>query len=184
MDRLELRLATFGFDGSHYTLTYDADHLPPDYGQVRKSFRAFRARLKRWNDNELFDWLGCIEGRHGDKRLHIHAILRDDDFAAADVRRIWHGGDIDQEPVLMQDGGFRRLAKYFNKERPDGYVIPLDKKPWTGSRGLQQQIPVTERWEDVSPEIRVPDNIVWCRRGNQVNDFGAYYYASYILKER
>ena len=181
VDRLELRLATFGFDGSHYTLTYDADHLPPDYGQVRKSFRAFRERAKRWRHGEPYDWIGCIEGRHGDHRLHIHLVLRDGDFSPAEVRHLWRGGDVDDEPVLMREGGYRRLAKYFNKERPDGFVIPLDKKPWTTSRGLKAQIPEAERWRDDSAVIEVPDDVLWCRRGNHVNEFGAYYYASYIL---
>lgn len=184
VDRLELRLALFGFHGTHYTATFDVEHLPPNYCGVRKYFRAFRERAKRWHQGAPYDWIGCIEGRHGDHRLHLHLVLRDGDFSPAEVRHLWRGGDVDDEPVLMRDGGYRRLAKYFNKERPDGFVIPLDKKPWTTSRGLRQQLPAPERWRDDSPLIEVPDSAIWCRRGSHENEFGAYYYASYILPKR
>ena len=90
---------------------------------------------------------------------------------------------MDDEPVLLQDGGYRRLAKYFNKERPDGFIIPLGKHPWSCSRGLKGQIPDPERWRDDNGLIDVPDNVIWCRRGAHENDFGAYYYASYIVPD-
>ena len=41
VDRLELKLALFGFEGTHYTCTYDSLHLPHDFDGVRRSFRAF-----------------------------------------------------------------------------------------------------------------------------------------------
>ena len=156
VDRLELRLAEFGFRGSHYTMTCDDFHLPDRYDGMRKMFRAARTRMQRWHGGP-FDWIGCIEGKHGDHRLHVH--------------------------LVMREGGYRRLAKYFNKERPDGFVIPLGKHPWSCSRGLKAQIPEPERWRDDSGLIEVPDNVIWCRKGAHENDFGAYYYASYILPD-
>lgn len=180
VDRLELDLALFGFRGSHYTMTFDDGHLPRDFNGVRKYFRAFRERMKRWHGGP-YDWIGCIEGKHGDHRLHVHLVLRDQDFSPAEVRYLWRGGEVDDEPVLRKEGGYRRLAKYLNKERPDGFVIPLGKHPWSCSRGLKAQMPPAERWRDASGVIYVPDNVIWTRRGEHSNDFGAYYYASYIL---
>ena len=145
-------------------------------------FRAARARLQRWHGGP-FDWIGCIEGKHGDHRLHVHLVLRDEDFSPAEVRHLWTAGEVDDEPVLLKEGGYRRLAKYFNKERPDGFVIPLGKHPWSCSRGLKSQIPEPERWRDDSGLIYVPDDVLWCRKGAHENDFGAYYYASYILPD-
>lgn len=181
VDRLELRLALFGFEGSHYTLTYDDLNLPPNFAGVRKSFRAFRERLKRWNHGEPYDWIGCIEGRHGDHRLHIHMVLRDSDFQPAVVRYLWKGGiEVDDEPVLRKEGGFRRLAEYFNKERPDGFIIPIGRHPWSCSRGLAQKIPPPKRWQDDNGWIVIPDDIIWSRKNQHENDFGVYRYGSYI----
>src|SRR5699024_4628430 len=59
VDRLELRLASFGFRGSHYTMTYDDLHLPRNYDGARRYFRAFRVRMQRWHGGP-FDWIGCI----------------------------------------------------------------------------------------------------------------------------
>ena len=110
VDRLELRLADFGFHGSHYTLTCDDDHLPDRYDGMRKMFRAARVRLQRWHGGP-FDWIGCIEGKHGDHRLHVHLVLRDEDFSPAEVRHLWTAGRVDDEPVLLREGGYRRLAQ-------------------------------------------------------------------------
>ena len=160
--------------GSHYTMTCDDFHLPDRYDGMRKMFRAARTRMQRWHGGP-FDWIGCIEGKHGDHRFHVHLVLRDEDFSPAEVRHLWTAGDVDDEPVLMREGGYRRLATYFNKERPDGFVIPLGKHPWSCSRGLKAQIPEPERWRDDSGLIEVPDNVIWCRKGAHENDFGAYY---------
>ena len=39
-DRLELRLALFGFEGTHYTLTYDSVHLPRTFREAMATKRA------------------------------------------------------------------------------------------------------------------------------------------------
>lgn len=184
VDRLELRLALFGYTGIHYTLTYDPLHLPRDFPGVRKVLRAFMARSKRFNDDLPYDWIYCIEGLHGDHRYHIHTVLREEEFPPAVVRFLWKCGDVDDEPVLMKEGGYRRLAEYFNKERSDGFWIPIGRHPWSCSRSLSQKLPPPERWKDSSGCIEIPDNVIWARRGDCVNDFGAYYYGSYILADR
>lgn len=183
-DRLELRLALFGYTGVHYTLTYDSLHLPRDFAGVRKTLRSFMGRAKRFNDETPLDWIYCIEGLHGDHRYHIHTVLRDEEFPPAVVRYLWKYGNVDDEPVLMKDGGYRRLAEYFNKERSDGFWIPIGRHPWSCSRSLGQKLPPPERWKDDSGCIEIPDNVIWARRGDCVNDFGAYYYGSYILADR
>ncbi|WP_418725394.1 rolling circle replication-associated protein [Dysosmobacter sp.] len=165
-------------------MTYDWAHLPRDYEGVRRYFRAFRSRAKRWRNGEPFDWIGCIEGRHGDHRYHIHLILRDSQFSPAEVRYLWRGGEVDDEPVLRKEGGYRRLAEYFNKERPDGFKIPLGKHPWSCNLSLSRSLGAPEQWEDTSGVIEIPDDVLWARRGQTVNDFGAYYYASYILPKK
>ena len=183
VDKLELLLALFGFEGTHYTLTYEDSYLPPDFDRVRNSWKAFRERLKRWHGGS-FDYIACIEGRHGDHRYHIHLVLRYSDFSPAEVRWKWGKGEIDDEPVLRKEGGFRRLAKYFNKERPDGFIIPINKHPWSCNQALKRQLPQREEWFDSSGVIDIPDEVSWARRGSCQNDFGSYYYGSYILPKK
>lgn len=178
VDRLEVRLAQFGYEGVHYILTLDDDHLPERFDGLRRISRAFVERGRRWKGRG-FDRITCMEGLHGGHRYHIHMVLRYSDFSPAEVRHLWQCGEVDDEPVLLGQGGFRRLAKYFNKERPDGAQLPLGKHPWSCSRGLA--LPPPERWRSGSGQICIPDEAVWSRRGGTENDFGAYRYASYIL---
>ena len=183
-DRLELRLALFEYDGVHYTLTFDNANLPKTFANVRKTLRAFMARASRWRKGAPFDWIYCIEGKHGDHRYHIHMILRDEDFPPAVVRFLWKAGEVDDEPVLRKEGGYRRLAEYLNKESPDGFIIPIGRHPWSCSRSLSQKLPPAERWQEDSGVIDIPDAIIWARRGERTNDFGSHYYGSYIQEKK
>lgn len=140
------------------------------------------ARLKRFIGRP-FDYIYCIEGLHGDHRYHIHVVFRDSDLPPAVVRFLWKAGESWDEPVLMKEGGYRRLAEYFNKERTDGIWIPIGRHPWSCSRSLNQKLAPPERWRDESGYIEIPDEVIWARRGNCQNDFGAYYYGCYIQKK-
>lgn len=183
-DRLELRLALFGYGGSHHTLTYDSIHLPPNFKAVRATLRAFVGRARRFNGGEPFDWIYCIEGLHGDHRYHIHMVLRDRDFPPAVVRHLWTAGEAWDEPVLMPTGGYRRLAEYFTKERTDGVIIPIGRHPWSCSRSLSHQLMPPERWRDSNGAVEIPAQVFWARRGQCENSFGAYNYASYINPQK
>ena len=178
-DRLELRLALFGYWGRHYTLTFDSAWLPANFPGVRRLWRAFMARAARWRGMPC-DWIYAIEGLHGDHRYHIHLILSDEDFTPAEVRCLWRYGAVDDEPVLRKEGGYRRLAQYLTKERTDGVIIPIGRHPWSCSRSLSARLPPPVRWEDSSGAIEIPDDVLWARRGNLGNDFGVFNYGEYI----
>jgi len=181
VDRLELRLALFGWHGSHYTLTFDAENLPARYRDVRKVWRAFLARAKRWNGGRPIDYIYLIEGKHGDHRFHIHAVFSDDEVPTAVVRYLWKYGEVDDEPILRgKYDSFRRLAKYFNKESSDGITIPVGARPWVCSRTLTEKLPPPERWMDSSGMIDIPDAVYSSGRSCTENEFGAYYYGWYI----
>lgn len=186
VDRLELRLALMGYRSSMHTLTYDSAHLPKDFREVRASLANFFKRVQRWRAGlfrpPTFDYIYCVEGLHGNRRYHVHLVTQDDDLSAAEVSYLWHNGMVDNEPVLMEKGGFRRLAEYLNKERTDGFVIPIGRHPWSCSRTLTRRLPPPEKWHDTDGGIAVPDDAVWVRRGMNENDFGCYHYASWIEK--
>lgn len=72
VDRLELRLAMFGYEGSHYTLTYDWEHLPKDWDAVRRYFRAFRARAQRWRKGA--DYVSGAEPKELDISMTVQTL--------------------------------------------------------------------------------------------------------------
>lgn len=180
VDRLELRLALFGYEGWVYCLTFDPAHLPEKFRDVRKVWRAFLGRLKRWK-NRPFDYVYLIEGKHGDHRYHIHMVVRYGDFSPAEIDHLWQMGEIHGEPLLLHaKDTYRRTAKYFNKESSDGIVIPVGGRTWVCSKSLVEQLPPVERWRDTSGSILIPDNVRISGRGMIENDFGGYAYAWYI----
>lgn len=197
VDRLEIRLAVLGPQGTHYTLTFDDEHLPRDFPNVRRTLRAYFARIKRHlgDTGPPLDYIYAIEGLHGDHRYHIHFCAAYDRLSPTEVQYLWRNGMVDDEPVLrtrtyqdpmtgewvkVSDGGYRQLAEYLNKERTDGIIIPIGRHPWSCSRSLNAKVPAPEIWMDSSGAIEIPDDVIWARRGSTENDFGAYYFGSWI----
>ncbi len=183
VDRLELRLALFGFEGSVYTLTFDAEHEPARFQDVRNVWRRFLYQLKKWKGRP-FDYIYLIEGRHGDHRYHIHLVLRDSDFSPAEVRFLWKfGNNVDDEPLLRGPRDtYRRTAIYFCKEAIDGVRIPVGARTWVPSRTLSPQLPQAERWRDSTGTIPVPEGVRCSGYYRTSNEFGQYRYAWYIEK--
>ena len=181
VDRLELRLALFGKEGSVYTLTFDQEHEPEKFQDVRRAWRSFLYRLKKWRKRPFED-VYLIEGRHGDHRFHIHLVLRDSDFSPAEVRHLWRFGEnVDDEPLLLgPKDTYRRTARYFNKEATDGITIPISARTWVCSRSLVEKLPPPERWRDESGEIPVPEGVRCQGNYSTANEFGQYNYAWYI----
>lgn len=181
VDRLELRLALFGFEGSCYTLTFDREHEPVKFRDVRRAWRSFLRRLKLWLGRP-FDYVYLIEGRHGDHRYHIHLVLRDSDFVPSVVRYLWRfGKDVDDEPLLRGPyDTYRRMAKYFNKEQTDGITIPIGSRTWVASKTLNAKLPPTEYFRAETGNIEIP-KAIRVSGGNTVeNTFGRYHYTWYI----
>ncbi len=184
VDRLELRLALFWFEGTRYDLSFDQEHLPERFRDVRKVWRSFLARLKRWKKGAPFDYIYLIEGRHGDHRFHIHIVLRYGDFPPAVIRHLWKYGNVVDEPLLRgPHDSYRRTAKYFNKEATDGLVLPVGARLWNCSRSLNAKLPPPEKWLDTSGAIEIPDSVSISGRNSIENEFGAYHYAWYIQQK-
>ena len=181
VDRLELRLALFGYEGSCYTLTFDREHEPERFQDVRRAWRSFLYRLKKWRQRP-FDYVYLIEGKHGDHRYHIHLVLRDSDFSPAEVRHLWrYGENVEDQPLLRYPrDSYRRTAKYFNKEATDGITIPISARTWVCSRSLLRQLPPAECWRDTTGEIPIPKDARSHGIYNTANEFGQYRYAWYI----
>ena len=180
VDRLELRLALFGYEGRVYTLTFDGGAEPQRWKDVRKYWRSFLRRMKL-HRGKSFDYVYLVEGRHGDRRYHIHLVLRDSEFAAEDVAELWKFGYVRHEPLLRHSKDtYRRLAKYMNKEANDGVRIPVGARTWVCSKTLTAKLPPTELFRAVDGTIAIPSAARCSGRYRTENEFGTYNYAWYI----
>lgn len=180
VDRLELMLALFGAAGHVYCLTFEEMFLPESFRDVRLVWRNFLNAMRRYRARP-FDYVYVIEGKHGDHRYHIHMVLRRDDFTPADVRYLWPGGHVDDEPLLLsRSDTYRRTAKYFTKERTDGIILPIGSRTWVASRSLYDQLPPPEKTEVKTGCIRIPSSCRILDKESKANPFGEYHYAAYM----
>lgn len=140
-DKLELYLALFGYTGVHHVLTFDDEHLPQDFAGVKRCFSAFLKRARRFGA-KLQRYVYAVEAGHTHGRWHIHLVVDDRDISCVEVRFLWDYGFVDpgyrDYPVLAREGGYRRLAEYFCKDRN---MIPLGKHHWGVARGMRKLIP-------------------------------------------
>lgn len=187
VDKLELRLALFGYDGIFYTLTFDDEHLPKNVAGAQRVWDAFMKRMKRWLRRPVDFYVYRIEGLHGDHRLHIHAFLRDTDFPPAVVQYLWRWGNAYDTPYdrkrVLSEPGYRGLAIYFTKETPE-----VGRHPWGCSRALSRLLPQPEVTKSRSGMIRPPTGATLLptqgRDRPLLGDWGLYSYTRYLLPEK
>lgn len=187
-DKLELRLALFGYDGIFYTLTFAPEYLPDDLAGVMRVWDAFLKRLQRWAGGKRPDYyVYRIEGLHGDHRYHIHAFLRDQDFPPAVVRFLWCWGEAYDIPwtraKVLQEHGYRGLAIYFTKEEPE-----VGRHPWSCSRALSKLLPAPEVRASRTADLRIPQGAtrlpIKGRDTPTLGDWGVFGYARYLMPEK
>lgn len=184
VDRLELRLALFGYEGSFHTLTFDDDHLPTSFRETELIWRSFFRRMKLWR-NQPFDYVYNIEGKHGDRRYHLHLVTRDSDFSPAEIQYLWGRGWVDNEPLLRGPGdSYRRIARYMLKESTDGIIIPIGKRVCRWSQSLNEKLPPAEKFWSARDIIRVPKDAMSRGTYQTQNEFGSYKFAWYIKAKK
>lgn len=115
VDRLELLLALFGYDGWSYVLTFDDEHLPPTFADVRRCWRSLLRRMRLYHGGPI-DYVYLIEGRHGVHRYHMHLTVRYSDFPPVVMEDLWRFGFVEGAPLLCIGRDpydtYRRTAKY------------------------------------------------------------------------
>lgn len=174
-DRVEALLALIGWGGVEYVLTFDDDSLPEKYRGVQNAFALFRKRFARWRARcgkpPDWDWLAVIEGKHGDKRWHLHFVCDYAEMTQSELQHVWKYGVVEDEvPVLLDRDGFFRLARYITKESRDGWIIPIGAQEFTCSRSLRGKLAPAELWKGESRRVTTPRDAICIRTGRTGED--------------
>ena len=186
VDKLELRLALFGYCGIFYTLTFAPEYLPENRKGVENAWKAFLRRLQRWSkeqgDEKKLLYVYRIEGLHGDHRWHLHPFLDGRDFSPDVVRRLWDLGEVYAVPYdrrrIISENGYRQLARYITKEQPE-----VGKHPWGCSRTLRGKLQLPEVRKSTTGKINIPKGAIPLPVENPgINQWGVFAYARYLEK--
>lgn len=188
-DKLELRLALFGYDGVFYSLTFAPEYAPSSWAETKARWEAFRKKLGRYRDKlraewpkldlpKEFDYVYRIERLH--QGWHLHCFLRDSDFPPAVVRWLWDYGEADDEPWTYKrvhdEGGYRGLAIYFTKEVPE-----VGRHPWGCNRELPRKVPEPTVWFNKTGRITVPKGAVLLPvKDPGITPWGVFQYCRYL----
>lgn len=184
LDKLEVRLALFGYDGVFYSLTFAPEQTPESYAETRRRWDAFVKRLKRWRADlpnapaSDFDYVYRIERLHDN--WHLHCFLRDSDFPPAVVRWLWEWGEAYDVPWTRKrvhsEGGYRGLAIYFTKEVPE-----VGRHPWGASRSLSRKLPQPSISFSKNGQIRTPKGSVLLPvKAPGKTPWGVFQYCRYL----
>lgn len=186
-EKVELRMALFGYTGFHLILTYAPEFLPQTLEQAERDWRAFLRKLTRWRVArglpKLFEYIVRIEGQDPSKPYgyHIHAFLDGLDFQPILARAFWDKGEAEtvlyDKRRIVSQGGYRQLAEYFCKERPQ-----VGKHRFGCSRGLAQMVPPARvRYSD-SGTIPVPRSATRLPiKQHKISEWGQFSYAHYLI---
>ena len=184
LNRLEAGLGFLGYDAWESVLTF-ADE-PKNYAEVQKKVWSFLRKLKRWKGRK-FDWIYVIECKHGEGRFHVHFCYRYRDFSPEEIRHLWKfGSDEFDEPVVINDEWFYRLAKYLTKESADGIKRPVGSHVVSFSKSVQDVLKKKEQWTECSSQIDVPKGSLLVRRPDQMDCgfAGEFYYKAYVVLDK
>lgn len=127
VDKLELRLALFEYDGVFHSLTFAPENLPANRKEVQQIWNTYLKRLKRWGSGRPVDYVYRIEGLHDS--LHIHVFLRNSEYPAVLVRRLWDWA----RPTMYHTQKRRSSRGRLPQARPD--ILPKSGRRSGSTRG-------------------------------------------------
>ena len=136
--RLEFLLyANFSPQDWFVTLTYDDEHLPPNYEAARKNAPAYFRKVREARRVRAlpFGYVYVVEGMHGDHRIHHHFVIQRADGDEMLLRCFWQKGSVDTR-TIEDFGGYRKVARYLTKEPRKTGKLRVGQRMWTPSKGL------------------------------------------------
>ena len=158
----------------HMVLTLSPEHETKDYERLRYYWRHFVQRLRRLRRKQGHGapvYLYVLEGLHGDKRLHIHALFQAEAGMKEAVTQCWTFGHV--QSIAIETLEHRdEISKYIAKE-----PVKLGKHQYTASLNCAKprRYPVYTLPDGAS--VTIPEGYAVVSRSDQFeNDVGTFRY--------
>jgi hypothetical protein len=180
-EKLDARIAyNFRPNDWHVVFTLSDDCNTPDYLVLRKYWRSFLrslrlARQKRGAEQPCYVY--CMEGLHGDKRLHIHAILQRVPGDIEEIVSLWRYGEARMTPLESWEH-CSHMGSYLTKEPRKLGRRRTDQNIFVASRSCVRPLPQYVRLE-AGQQYCPPEGYVRIHAEDITNEVGEFHYAVY-----
>lgn len=157
VDKLELRLALFEYDGVFHSLTFAPENLPANRKEVQQIWNTYLKRLKRWaaagRSTTSIASRGCMTACTFTFFCATASILRCScgDCGTGARPTMYHT----QKRRSCKRTATAGSPRYFTKERPE-----VGQHPWGPSRTLKPKVPLPEVKTSKTGRIYVPRDAV------------------------
>lgn len=197
--KLQMLLAA-NFKPTDYflTFTYADEHLPATYQEARIHIRRdFNDKLRNQRKKQGIDYkyVYCTENRHGDARIHHHAVINASGrgFAAdmEEIQSLWTYGNVEVVCLIEKHSyvkapdsvDFGEIAGYMVKEAMDGK--PVGSQSYTSSKNLVIPKPQTEHVDNsVTVITRIPLGAIIISKDISETEYCSCEYVEYLLPLR
>lgn len=178
--KLEMLLAA-NFTGHDLfiTLTYREHDLPAKRAGAVKLVREFLKNLRKYRAarGQELRYIYTTEEKHGEARLHHHAVINATGHDLEVIRSLWPHGDI-VDAQQIDENDFAALASYITKESVEGR--PVGAQMWTRSRNLRKPTVETCFVPD-DTTLAAPPGCHMIEREERITEYGSYCYIKYRL---
>lgn len=194
--RLELKLAA-NFNTSDYfcTFTYSAGQEPASRKEANRHKVQFLRRLRevRRRRGQLLKWIFAIEGKHGEHRWHLHAVINsaDQHLDFDEICSLWPFGRVEVKRLFDADhvgSTWLDIARYMTKERPeDGKdQTPVGAQIYSCSRNLVNPLTdpscIKTEWIEDGAPLELPADSFIIDREETENEYSTFKYIKYMTE--
>lgn len=167
----------FDLSARFVTFTYSNENEPSRRKTARADFAAAMRQIRKSYKDAGYEikYIYTTEDKHGDGRIHHHAIINAIPGDVEILRSLWTYGGVDIET----------LEKYGQAAPEDRAIYMLkEKKPngeqgFTCSKNIKPPTVKTE-WIDEDCILTAPRGAVVLKEGKEVTEWAEYYHLKYI----
>lgn len=169
--------ANFGKGDLFCTLTYNDQHLPKNRAAATRRLQNFWRKLRANRGEADLRYLYITEGKHGEGRLHHHALINATGEDFAKVQELWPYGAVELKTIRIdRDKNHESLARYFCKEQRE----KVGQRLWSCSRNLKKPEVETYYVEDDASLIAPPGALVLEDSGDRVTEYGHFRFLKFL----
>lgn len=180
----ELYLCNFDMNDYHVVFKLAPAYKTNDYKKLKKYWDSFINRVRKLRKRrgaEPLKYLYVMEGLHGNKSLHIHAILKAEQLDSegwAEIIRCWQYGQPTSPPYEVEIKNWEHknhVGIYLSKEPKDFGRKKVGQRIFNASHNLEKPTRYTYNIAEAT-EYTIPDGYILRHNSSKESDYGNFHF--------